>query len=230
MSTGVAVAGDGDQRRHRHAHVGGVLVAELQGCAEPLVVLVLDQSLVARLVEDVGDLLGGERRRHLVLGLDAEQADQRLGQPVHDVDDRRDDLGHHDERRHEEDGGALGPGDRDVLGDHLAVDDVEEHDDREREHERHGIRHDLGQPERLDDGHQGVVQRRLGHGTEEHGAHGDAELAGGQQDAGALERVERHRGRPCCPARRAARAGCGGPTSRRTRRRRRRRWRRGGAP
>ena len=75
MSSGRRGAGDRDQPGERHADVGGVLVAELQCGAEPLVVLVPDQALVARLVEDVRDLLGGERRRDLVLGLHPEEPD-----------------------------------------------------------------------------------------------------------------------------------------------------------
>ena len=155
MSSGVAVAGHGDERGHRHTDVCGVLVAELQRRAEPLVVLDLDEPLVARLVEDVGDLLGGERRRHLVLGLDAEEPDSALDSQSIAWITGATTLRHHDERRHEDHGRALGPGDRDVLGDHLAVDDVEEHDDREREHQRHGIRDDLGQAHRLDDAARG---------------------------------------------------------------------------
>ena len=77
MSRGVAAL-HGDQAA-RDADVGGILVAELQCSAEQFVVLAPDQPLVARLVEDVRDLLGGERRRELVLRLDPEEPDAAPG-------------------------------------------------------------------------------------------------------------------------------------------------------
>ena len=101
-------AGDRDQPGQRHADVGGVLVAELQRSTEPFVVLSLDQTLVARLVEDVRDLLGRERRGDLVLGFDTEEPDARLGQPVHRVDDRRQHPGDHHQGGYQRHGGRSG--------------------------------------------------------------------------------------------------------------------------
>ena len=60
--------------------------------------------------------------------------------------------------------------------------------------QRHGVGDDVGEAEPLGDGHERVVQRRLRHRTEQHRADGDAELRGREQQAGAVHRLERHRG------------------------------------
>ncbi len=49
-------------------------------------------------------------------------------------------------------------------------------------------------PSRLGDGHERVVQRRLRHRAEQHRAHRDAELGGREQQAGAVHRLQGHRG------------------------------------
>ena len=83
MSTGVAAPVTVTRPARGTPTSAASLSLNSRAAPEPFVVLVLDQALVTRLVEDVRHLLRGEGRGDLVLGLDAEQPDQRLGQPVH---------------------------------------------------------------------------------------------------------------------------------------------------
>ena len=76
----------GDQLVQRDRDVAGDPVAELQGAGHQPVLVALEQPLAVALGHDVLHLLGGERGRELVLGLDAERADQPLGDALHQPD------------------------------------------------------------------------------------------------------------------------------------------------
>src|SRR5680860_1217708 len=121
----------GDQLAQRHRHVGGHPVTEFQNTPRHTVSISLDQTLAVALRDDEMDLLGGEGRRQLVLGLDAQSPDHRLRQPLHQPNHRAQHPGagafaavHHQ-------GCPLRAGDREVLGHHLADDDVQINHDQQ---------------------------------------------------------------------------------------------------
>ena len=74
----------------------------------------------------VGDLGRGVRRLLLVDRHHPEQAQDVVGDPVEDPDDRLGDLEEGHQRRDQPQRRALGPGDGDVLRHHLADDDVQD--------------------------------------------------------------------------------------------------------
>ena len=84
---------------------------------------------------------------------------------LHHRDDRAQGPGDEQQHRHEDERRALGSGEREVLRDHLADDDVQVDDDEQGERERQPVGHSLGQTEVVDDRFEGVVQGGLGDGT-----------------------------------------------------------------
>ena len=126
MSAGVAPSSTVVSDAHVDRDLAGALVGELERLGDEAVALLLDEALAARLADDVGDLLGGERRGDLVLGLDPEAAARSAFATASiALDDRAQGARDDEERRHEHERRPVGPGDGEVLGDHLADDDVQ---------------------------------------------------------------------------------------------------------
>ncbi len=139
----------------------------------------VEHPFVVRLVHHRLDLLEGERGDHVISWLDLEHPDDLVRQGVEPVDDRLEHGHDRHHRRAEDHRRALWPGEREVLGHHLAQHDVqvdhEGHRDGEGNRVQPGFREVHRVSRRLDQ----VGQRRLGDGTEAQGADGDAELGGG---------------------------------------------------
>ena len=190
MSAGVAPSSTVVRESHVDGDLAGPLVGELERLGDQAVALLLDEALASRLADDVGHLLDREGRGDLVLGLDPEEADEGLRDPFHRLDDRAQGAGDEEERRHEHEGRALGAGDGEVLGDHLADDDVQVGHDEQRQREGHTAGPRVGQPPLGEDRLEEVVQGGLGERAESDRAHRDAELRGREHRPEALEREQ----------------------------------------
>ena len=100
---------------------------------------------------------------------------------------RRDDV----QRRHERERGAVRAGDREVLGDHLARDDVQvDHDRAGRVASETALTQSSPSGRQRDERLEHLVQRGLGERTEADRADRDAELGGREHRAHVLHRVQ----------------------------------------
>ena len=130
-----------------------------------------------------------------------EQPDRRLERP----DDEHERPGEHERR-------PLGPGQRDVLGHHLAEDDVREAHDDERDDEGDADAQALGDADGLERRTEEAVHGRLDHGEQQQRADRDAELASGEHERDVLHGAQHglrasralvaRAARSCCAARR----------------------------
>ena len=119
-------------------------------------------SLTTALGDDVRHLLGGEGGGDLVLRLDPHRRDDALRQRAHQRDDMSQRSGDEGEYGDQKQRGALGPGDGEVLGDHLPDDDMAVDDDEQGQGQGQAIGPQGGQTQRGQGRRDEVVQRRLG--------------------------------------------------------------------
>ena len=147
------VSGHRGQLVGRHQDGGDGALGEAQRPGEPVVLVLTQQALTAGLLDEGGDLLAGIGGAHLVHQLHPRQPEDPRRHGVDDPDHRAQhgDEGPH--RRPQHQGRAVGAGEGDVLGDHLAQHHVQVDHDREPDRERDGVQQPLG--------HLRGVQHRL---------------------------------------------------------------------
>ena len=122
---------DRDARRH---HLVQAPVAELDDRVDHLLLLGLQDALLATALDDEPQLLGRDRlfRRHA----GAEEAGDGLGRAGQEQDDRRQDPREQVDRAGQDDGEALGVGEREGLRDELGEEDREQREDDRDDDER----------------------------------------------------------------------------------------------
>ena len=162
-----------------HDHRCDERLADGQRTAEELILDVLDQALLATGRDDVGELAGGVALGDLVGSGDAHEVQQPVGQGVEDADGRAEDLQVDAVGQLEHHGRALGTGDGDVLGHHLAQDHVQEHHDDQAQREAHRGGHRLGHVA-VQHALEGVGDGRLGDVAQQQRADRDPQLRTGQ--------------------------------------------------
>ena len=129
------------ERDHHLRHRAG----DRPQCAgQTLVFLRVDQAFLTGLAEHLREFDGRDRRIELVLRLDAQCAKRDVRQPVVERDERADDLDEAEVNGDEQHGCAFRTGERDVLGHHLAEQDVQHRNESERHGERDGVQQRLG--------------------------------------------------------------------------------------
>ncbi len=188
--------GHGDQPVEREHDGGRRLLPELERAGQPLVLLLVEQPLLAGVLDDPGELVGRERRRQLVLGLDAEGAQQPVAEGVEPAQHRTGERGEAVERRHEQQRRALRGGDGDVLGDHLAEHHVQEDHERQGDREGDRVQQRLRHPGGLQHVLEQVRDGGLGDRAETERAQRDAELRACQHQRQVAQRVQHDLGAP----------------------------------
>ena len=210
-----------DQLAHREP-------LQLQGAGDLRRVAGVQGADVGRVLDQVQQGLGAVPDRHVVGGLHADPADQRVGGGVEHPEQRAERPHERPHRQREEGRRPLRVGDRPRLRRHLPHHQVDEGDHDQGEDEPQDVGGDQRQPPRLEQRGEPVVHGRLGDRPEGQGADGDAQLRAGQQQ-GQLRRSCAARPGPPCWSRRRPRGGAAWRPSGRTRPPRRtrsaRRWR-----
>ncbi|SLH19903.1 Uncharacterised protein [Mycobacteroides abscessus subsp. abscessus] len=164
----------------RHHHVGDGALGGAERLGEPTMLLLVQQALRAGLADHLGQLHARHGGVQLVLGLDTEHPQREIGRQVVQRDERAGQPQEHQVDRHQQQRGALRPGQGDVLRDHLAQQDVQDHHDGERQREGHRVQQLVGQSGQLERLLQQMRDGGLADAAEQDRADGDAELGGGQ--------------------------------------------------
>ena len=92
------------------------------------------------------------------------------------------------------------PGNGDVLRDHLAEQHVQHHDDRDRDEERHRVKHGIRDTQQVERWLQQMSYRRFADAAQQNGAHGDAELCRRDSRPGSRASPAAFRHRAACRA------------------------------
>ena len=181
-----AVLGQGDELAQGHHDAAGGLLGELQGAAEQAGG-VLQDAFGGGALDDGGDLLGVEGRGDLLLGLNAKDPQDPVGEAVESVDHGAEDARAPHQGRGKPAHGLLRGGDGDVLGHHLPSNDVQAHDDDQGDDDGDGVGAGVPDADGREQGLEGVGDGRLGDDAQAGGAQGHAELGGGQHARDVLQ-------------------------------------------
>ena len=168
----------------------GRLLGEFQGAAEEAQ-LVGQHALLLRGDDDRCDLFDRVRGRDFRARLVTGQAHEPVRETVHGLDDRAQDVAQAHEDGGQDQQHAHGRSDRDVLGNHLAEDDVAEENNDECGGEADHVAGRLGRAQALERRLDEVRDRGLGDDAQGRGRDRHAELADRQHEGHVLQRVQR---------------------------------------
>ena len=168
----------------------GRLLGEFQGAAEQTQ-LVSQHALLLRRDDDRCDLLDRVGGRYFRARLVTGQAHEPVREAIHGLDNRAQDVAQSHEDGRKDQQHAHGGGDRDVLGDHLAEDDVAEENDDEGGGKADDVAGRLGCAQALERRLDEVGNRGLGNDAQGRGRDRHAELADRQHEGHVLQRVQR---------------------------------------
>ena len=186
---------DRHQALARQQHLGHGAGIEVECAGHEPILVVVEQTLATGLLDQSGNLVVAEGRGDLVLGLDPQQPDHQVGDRVEDYDERLEDRDDRQHERTEDQRGAIGADEGEVLRHHLAEDHMGEDDDRHRDHEGHGVDQALRQRDPFEDRLEQVRNRRFPDRTQPERAEGDAQLGGRHDLTDVLHGPQRKLGR-----------------------------------
>jgi len=178
---------DGDHRRDRRHHLARLLLVQVEDAAEHPRFARVEVPPRPRAVDDLLQVLGGVVFFE-VLRVDAEEADDAVGDPAQRLGHRGGRHGEPAQRAGDAAGGLLGVGDRQHLRHLLADRDVDRGDEGEGDRQRERRGGAVG--EVAEDRLQQLRQRGLAEETDPDRGDGDADLAGGEGFVDAVELLD----------------------------------------
>ena len=174
---------DRDDAVPGHHRIGGLEIAEVDRSLEEHRLRRGEVAALGGRVDDQIEFLGRDRHAEFLDRLDAEQAQEPVGGPVEEADDRPGDTEIEQRRRGDRKSHRLGFGDRQVLRGEFAEHHLSARGEDQRCDQRDPERRRFGHAERLEEGFDRAGDHRLGDETQQQRGHGDPELGTREHEA-----------------------------------------------